>query len=1219
MSWGVPEKFSEAIALLRKEGPPILEQRIKEAASDYDRKILEKHLASVKEHQENEDISTEDEKLLGIIIHKTHGEDLYIIDKFPKEVRPFYTMPDPTDEKWTNAYDVFLRGEEITSGAQRIHDPQMLTEKAKAWGVPPASIQSYIDAFKYGSYPHAGAGIGMERVVMLFLNLNNIRKTSMLGPQSTCRKLGIQSLILGGHGLCSLTMSPWTRAPWALAVGALAVPVEDGTVLSVFQHAPGLRCRTRMFSAPTNPPEEMAIMERVQQSAHWCARHPGCFGVQIYDGGDLEPGRRCPLGLAFYGRRRQIEGLTDGADMGYCLKWCGRPQWCLSPILDADGALTDELVKDELFYLFVKPPHQSLEMKIPTGQPTLQRTAEIPARCSYAGHVVPCFDPLTSCKHHDFRSDGPRASRAFVFADDLQRPAEWLNHLEECCGYMGLVDVVLLLPAAAIARHPISSQQRQALQASGVRLHEVPWIRPELGPGIPRWAQEFWCVDRDFFKLHALGLEYEAAVFNCAHQGYFLASALHGGFEALTIAFFALRPSAALLRAVQRFLLNSTFDDDLAWNSMGYGPWGCLDGTDQWCFHCYHVGGECGQGLFYNLFYQADPVFWSALAAEPGAVRPMGVMVDGCRWLHENSVRVRGFPTVPGPCGDFVEEGKCQDIVAYHKVPSRSQAPNAMRCQAEQLKKLCRKPQKTSAEKRFAWGVATSLRKLFVVCDSRVPAACQALADEQNILGRIVFKSRNAHRRHRHHSYLAATFKALDVLLRNVDSLELKKLAALLEWVNALGVVRQPVRSIRDLADGEILLSVMRDINPEDFSATDDDALGLLRRGLERRFRKGVAQTRSTLQLGELVIWATLDNDFPKRTKYVQICQDLSSSSAQQIMHLAERFSEEPGDTPNPETPDAGRVSSPFGSIAGPRPSELPDFLEVGLDAETRFRRLKEHYIAVKEDQERWEDERQKLLSDLEVERNKRVEAQELRRKERLARAELRVAEEAQDRLREEQRAVLEMKLDEEISSRQGELRQKDLELERLREELELLKCQVWKREKEELRKQLDEISSSNKAGSGTMEHLHGRLAQLRDDVAQVSLQRDQAQMQVKLLQKELENSASRAGAAAGAPSSAPSAAPAPAPVLAMPLAGQLPSEEREKLLAANRELQSQVALRERELQVFNWRSQAESDTLKAQETLMASCFHELGLRYHQLQVQHAQLLKRLRHGQDET
>lgn len=86
-----------------------------------------------------------------------------------------------------------------------------------------------------------------------------------------------------------------------------------------------------------------------------------------------------------------------------------------------------------------------------------------------------------------------------------------------------------------------------------------------------------------------------------------------------------------------------------------------LDGTDHWCFHCYHVGGECGQGLFYNLFYMADPVFWTALAAEAGAARPLGVMLDGCRWLHENSVRVRGFPTVPRPCGDFIEEGRCQE------------------------------------------------------------------------------------------------------------------------------------------------------------------------------------------------------------------------------------------------------------------------------------------------------------------------------------------------------------------------------------------------------------------------------------------------------------------------------------------------------------------------------------------------------------------------------
>ena len=100
---------------------------------------------------------------------------------------------------------------------------------------------------------------------------------------------------------------------------------------------------------------------------------------------------------------------------------------------------------------------------------------------------------------------------------------------------------------------------------------------------------------------------------------------------------------------------------------MGFGPWGCLDSTDRWCFHCYHVGGECGQGLFYHLFYMADSSFWSALADE-GAVRPVGVMLDGCRWLYENSLRVRGFPTAPNPCEDVYKEGRCGEIVAFHKV-----------------------------------------------------------------------------------------------------------------------------------------------------------------------------------------------------------------------------------------------------------------------------------------------------------------------------------------------------------------------------------------------------------------------------------------------------------------------------------------------------------------------------------------------------------------------
>lgn len=51
--------------------------------------------------------------------------------------------------------------------------------RASACGIPLDTIQAYIDSFKLGASPHGGCGVGMERVVMLYCGLNNIRKTSM--------------------------------------------------------------------------------------------------------------------------------------------------------------------------------------------------------------------------------------------------------------------------------------------------------------------------------------------------------------------------------------------------------------------------------------------------------------------------------------------------------------------------------------------------------------------------------------------------------------------------------------------------------------------------------------------------------------------------------------------------------------------------------------------------------------------------------------------------------------------------------------------------------------------------------------------------------------------------------------------------------------------------------------------------------------------------------
>jgi aspartyl-tRNA synthetase len=126
-----------------------------------------------------EDLNTEKEKALGRIIKDKYGVEFYIVDKYPLSVRPFYTMPDPEDPTLSNSYDIFLRGEEIVSGAQRVHDPAFLEERAIAKGILPETIRSYLTSFKHGAYPHGGGGIGLERVVMLFLGLNNIRKSAL--------------------------------------------------------------------------------------------------------------------------------------------------------------------------------------------------------------------------------------------------------------------------------------------------------------------------------------------------------------------------------------------------------------------------------------------------------------------------------------------------------------------------------------------------------------------------------------------------------------------------------------------------------------------------------------------------------------------------------------------------------------------------------------------------------------------------------------------------------------------------------------------------------------------------------------------------------------------------------------------------------------------------------------------------------------------------------
>lgn len=176
-------RYGNEIATVRKQFP------VEEFKLPADGKMVKLHfkegIAMLREAGKDvddfEDLSTENEKLLGKLVREKYDTDFYILDKFPLAVRPFYTMPCPEDPRYSNSYDFFMRGEEILSGAQRIHDPELLKERMAVHGVDPTTegVSDYIDAFTYGCAPHAGGGIGLERVLMFFLDLKNIRRASL--------------------------------------------------------------------------------------------------------------------------------------------------------------------------------------------------------------------------------------------------------------------------------------------------------------------------------------------------------------------------------------------------------------------------------------------------------------------------------------------------------------------------------------------------------------------------------------------------------------------------------------------------------------------------------------------------------------------------------------------------------------------------------------------------------------------------------------------------------------------------------------------------------------------------------------------------------------------------------------------------------------------------------------------------------------------------------
>jgi asparaginyl-tRNA synthetase len=120
-----------------------------------------------------EDLGNDDEGLL-----TKDSEVPVFIEKWPKSIKPFYMKQDPENPELVLNDDLIATegAGEISGGSQREDNFELLLEKIKAEGLPQTDYDWYLDLRKYGSVPHSGFGIGLERIVRWITGVEHIRE-----------------------------------------------------------------------------------------------------------------------------------------------------------------------------------------------------------------------------------------------------------------------------------------------------------------------------------------------------------------------------------------------------------------------------------------------------------------------------------------------------------------------------------------------------------------------------------------------------------------------------------------------------------------------------------------------------------------------------------------------------------------------------------------------------------------------------------------------------------------------------------------------------------------------------------------------------------------------------------------------------------------------------------------------------------------------------------
>ncbi|MCL5679584.1 MAG: asparagine--tRNA ligase [Candidatus Thermoplasmatota archaeon] len=119
-----------------------------------------------------DDLGSDEEKQIMI-----HYDRPVFVTHYPKELKTFYHRPDPENPGELLCHDLLAPEGygEIIGGSERIWDPEQLKERMEEYKLNPEDYYWYMDLRKYGSVPHSGFGLGLDRAIMWICKLDNIK------------------------------------------------------------------------------------------------------------------------------------------------------------------------------------------------------------------------------------------------------------------------------------------------------------------------------------------------------------------------------------------------------------------------------------------------------------------------------------------------------------------------------------------------------------------------------------------------------------------------------------------------------------------------------------------------------------------------------------------------------------------------------------------------------------------------------------------------------------------------------------------------------------------------------------------------------------------------------------------------------------------------------------------------------------------------------------